>query len=184
MKTNKLHDINECFYLYYKHNQGRTIKVLAEEVSLSESTVNRRIKHAKQIIVNNYSGMTLKIPLSHLNIAKPNNFIFATNSLYLTSHKICNLTIALYQSYGINEIEYQNLIKVGPQLKNKNRIKKTILDLKNLTIYDPSYGEIKMYENIYYDNSVMKYKFSQYSLFYIMLADLFARIDSNDNSNF
>ena len=61
MKTNKSHDINECFYLYYKHNQGRTIKVLAEEVSLSESTVNRRIKHAKQIIVNNYSGMTLKI---------------------------------------------------------------------------------------------------------------------------
>ena len=44
--------------------------------------------------------------------------------------------------------------------------------------------EIKMYENIYYDNSVMKYKFSQYSLFYIILADLFARIDSNDNSNF
>ena len=143
MKTNKSHDINECFYLYYKHNQGRTIKVLAEEVSLSESTVNRRIKHAKQIIVNNYSGMTLKIPLSHLNIAKPNNFILATNSLCLTSHKICNLTI-----------------------------------------YDPSYGEIKMYENIYYDNSVMKYKFSQYSLFYIMFADLFARIDSNDNSNF
>ena len=104
MKTNKSHDINECFYLYYKHNQGRTIKVLAEEVSLSESTVNRRIKHAKQIIVNNYSGMTLKIPLSHLNIAKPNNFILATNSLCLTSHKICNLTI-----------------------------------------YDPSYGEIKMY---------------------------------------
>ena len=120
MKTNKSHDINECFYLYYKHNQGRTIKVLAEEVSLSESTVSRRIKHAKQIIVNNYSGMTLKIPLSHLNIAKPNNFTLATNSLYLTSHKICNLTI-----------------------------------------YDPSYGEIKMYENIYYDNSVMKYKFSQ-----------------------
>ena len=51
MKTNKSHDINECFYLYYKHNQGRTIKVLAEEVSLSESTVNRRIKHAKQIII-------------------------------------------------------------------------------------------------------------------------------------
>ena len=143
MKTNKSHDINECFYLYYKHNQGRTIKVLAEEVSLSESTVNRRIKHAKQIIVNNYSGMTLKIPLNHLNIAKPNNFILATNSLYPTSHKICNLII-----------------------------------------YDPSYGEIKMYENIYCDNSVMKYKFSQYSLFYIMLADLFARIDSNDNSNF
>ena len=143
MKTNKSHDINECFYLYYKHNQGRTIKVLAEEVSLSESTVNRRIKHVKQIIVNNYSGMTLKIPLNHLNIAKPNNFILATNSLYPTSHKICNLII-----------------------------------------YDPSYGEIKMYENIYYDNSVMKYKFSQYSLFYIMLADLFARIDSNDNSNF
>ena len=87
--------------------------------------------------------MTLKIPLSHLNIAKPNNFMLATNSLYLTSHKICNLTI-----------------------------------------YDPSYGEIKMYEKIYYDNSVMKYKFSQYSLFYIILADLFARIDSNDNSNF
>ena len=42
MKTNKSHDINECFYLYYKHNQGRTIKVLAEEVSLSESTVNRK----------------------------------------------------------------------------------------------------------------------------------------------
>ena len=96
--------------LYYKHNQGRTIKVLAEEVSLSESTVYRRIKHTKQIIVNNYSGMTLKIPLSHLNIAKPNNFMLATNSLYLTSHKICNLTI-----------------------------------------YDPSYGEIKMYEKIYYD---------------------------------
>ena len=143
MKTTKSYDINECFYLYYKHNQGRTIKVLAEEVSLSESTVNRRIKHTKQIIVNNYSGMTLKIPLSHLNIAKPNNFTLATNSLYLTSHKICNITI-----------------------------------------YDPSYGEIKMYENIYYDNSVMKYKFSQYSLFYIILADLFARIDSNDNSNF
>lgn len=68
--------------------------------------------------------------------------MLATNSLYLTSHKICNLTI-----------------------------------------YDPSYGEIKMYENIYYDNSVMKYKFSN-TLFYIMLADLFARIDSNDNSNF
>ena len=118
MKTNKSHDINECFYLYYKHNQGRTIKVLAEEVSLSESTVSRRIKHAKQIIVNNYSGMTLKIPLSHLNIAKPNNFTLATNSLYLTSHKICNLTI-----------------------------------------YDPSYGEIKMYENenndpMYYTNTI------------------------------
>jgi DNA-binding Lrp family transcriptional regulator len=50
VKTNKSHDINECFYLYYKHNQGRTIKVLAEEVSLSESTVSRRIKHAKQIL--------------------------------------------------------------------------------------------------------------------------------------
>lgn len=70
--------------------------------------------------------MTLKIPLSHLNIAKPNNFILATNSLYLTSHKICNLTI-----------------------------------------YDPSYGEIKMYENIYYDNSVMKYKFSN-TLYFIL----------------
>lgn len=126
MKTNKSHDINECFYLYYKHNQGRTIKVLAEEVSLSESTVSRRIKHAKQIIVNNYSEMTLKIPLSHLNIAKPNNFMLATNSLYLTSHKI-----------------------------------------RNLTIYDPSYGEIKMYENIYYDNSVMKYKFSN-TLYFIL----------------
>ena len=118
MKTTKSYDINECFYLYYKHNQGRTIKVLAEEVSLSESTVNRRIKHTKQIIVNNYSGMTLKIPLSHLNIAKPNNFTLATNSLYLTSHKICNLTI-----------------------------------------YDPSYGEIKMYENenndpMYYTNTI------------------------------
>ena len=48
--------------------------------------------------------VVLEIPLSHLNIAKPNNFMLATNSLYLTSHKICNLTI-----------------------------------------YDPSYGEIKMY---------------------------------------
>ena len=32
MKTTKSYDINECFYLYYKHNQGRTIKVLAEEM--------------------------------------------------------------------------------------------------------------------------------------------------------
>ena len=37
----------------------------------------------------------------------------------------------------------------------------------NLTIYDPSYGEIKMYENIYYDNSVMKYKFSN-TLYFIL----------------
>ena len=77
----------------------------------------------KQIIVNNYSGMTLKIPLSHLNIAKPNNFTLATNSLYLTSHKICNLTI-----------------------------------------YDPSYGEIKMYENenndpMYYTNTISTFRF-------------------------